>query len=440
MRTRYQWQSLFRRNKIALIALPQMLAASGHTAKGVSMQNFWFCARTTALALVLVCQGAHAEVITDWNLAATNATATIGSPAQARALATAHAAAFDAANAIQPRYTPYLKEFSAPAEASADAAAAAAMYTVLSAMVPTQKATFETAYQAIVNKIAEGDARERGISFGTEIGKAYLEVRSKDGMNTVAEYKPPVGPGQWRPTPPANAPMAVPQLADVVPFTTKDFGFLKVQGPPALDSAAYTRDVEEVSRVGSRNSTLRTADQTASAIFWYISTPVPWEAAARAAAHKLNLGLVESARLFALMNMAGIDAYIACWQIKKKTNFWRPITAIREATNNADPSWEPLLGTPPHSDYPSGHNIYSGATAEVLRQLISSDQLAFGTALMLPTGPLPRSWSSLSEAEKDVMGARIWAGIHFRTADEHGIELGHAIAENAVSSVMRPRN
>ena len=271
------------------------------------------------------------------------------------------------------------------------------------------------------------------------MAKDYLEARSKDGMSATAEFKPPVGTGQWRPTPPSNAPMAVPQLSDVMPFTTKDFGFLKVHGPPALDSAAYARDVEEIRQVGSRNSTTRTADQTASAIFWYIGTPVPWQAAARAAAQKTNLGLVENARLFALMNMAGADAYIACWQIKKKTNFWRPITAIREATNNADPSWEPLLGTPPHPDYPSGHNIYSGAMAEVIRRLIGSDQLSFGTALVLPTGPLPRSWTSLSEAEKDAMGARIWAGIHFRTADEHGIELGHAIAENGVSSTMRPR-
>jgi hypothetical protein len=404
------------------------------------MQNFRLCACTTALAFVFFCSSASADVITEWNVAATNATATIGSPAQARALAVAHAAAFDAVNALQPRFTPYLKEFSGPAGTSADAAAPAAMYTVFLALVPAQKTAFETAYQSIVSKIAEGEARERGISFGNDVGKAYVEARSKDGMSITSEYKPSVGPGQWKPTPPSNAPMAVPQLADVVPFTTKDFGFLKVQGPPPLDSAAYVRDVDEIRQVGSRNSTTRTADQTASAIFWYISTPVPWQAAARAAAQKMNLGLVESARLFALMNMAGADAYIAGWQIKKKANYWRPITAIREAANNSDPSWEPLLGTPPHPDYPSGHNIYSGAMAEVIRRLVGSDQVSFGTALVLPTGILPRNWASLSDAEKDVMGARIWAGIHFRTADEHGIELGHAIAENAVSSVLRPRN
>jgi PAP2 superfamily len=404
------------------------------------MRNFRICARTIALAFVFFYSSASADVITEWNVAATNATATIGSPAQARALAVAHAAAFDAVNAMQPRFTPYLKEFTGPTGASTDAAAAAAMYTVFLALVPAQKTVFETAYQSIVGKIAEGEARERGISFGNDVGKAYVEARSKDGMSVPSEYKPSVGPGQWKPTPPSNAAMAVPQLADVVPFTAKDFGFLKVQGPPALDSAAYARDVDEIRQVGSRNSTTRTADQTASAIFWYISTPIPWQAAARAAAQKMNLGLVESARLFALMNMAGADAYIAGWQIKKKANYWRPITAIREATNNPDPSWEPLLSTPPHPDYPSGHNIYSGAMAEVIRRLVGSDQVSFGTALMLPTGVLPRNWASLSDAEKDVMGARIWAGIHFRTADEDGIELGHAIAENAVSSVLRPRN
>jgi vanadium-dependent haloperoxidase-like protein len=404
------------------------------------MENSRVCARTIALALVFFCSSASADVITEWNVAATNATATIGSPAQARALAVAHAAAFDAVNAMQPRFTPYLKEFNAPTGASADAAAAAAMYTVFLALVPAQKTALETAYLSIVGKIAEGEARERGISFGNDVGKAYIEARSKDGMSVTTEYKPSVGAGQWKPAPPSNASMAVPQLADVVPFTTKDFGFLKVQGPPPLDSAAYARDVDEIRQVGSRNSTTRTADQTASAIFWYISTPAPWQAAGRAAAQKMNLGLVDSARLFALMNMAGADAYIAGWQIKKKANYWRPITAIREAANNPDPSWEPLLGTPPHPDYPSGHNIYSGAMAEVIRRLVGSDQVSFGTALVLPTGVLPRNWASLSDAEKDVMGARIWAGIHFRTADEHGLELGHAIAENAVSSVLRPRN
>ena len=402
------------------------------------MQGIKVFTAAAALALCLASSSAHADVITEWNLAATTATGLIGSPAQARALATAHGAAFEAANAIQPRYAAYLKTLAPPPDTSPDAAAASAMYVVLSTMIPAQRSAFEGAYKSIIGKITEGEAKERGVAFGGEVAKLFLEVRANDGMNATAEYKPLTGPGQWKPTPPAEAPMTLPNLANVLPFTAKAFGFLKVEGPPALDSAAYAGDVDEVRQVGSRNSTTRTADQTASAIFWYITTPVPWQAAARAAAKKINLGLVDSARIFALMNMAGADAYIAGWQIKQKTNFWRPITAIREGIRNPDPSWEPLLGTPPHPDYPSAHSIYSGATAEVIRRLIGIDQLTFSSVLALPTGPLVRSWNSLSEAEKDVMGARIWAGIHFRTADEHGIALGHAIAENAVDTVMRP--
>jgi hypothetical protein len=402
------------------------------------MQGIKVFSAAAALALCLASSSAHADVITEWNLAATTATGLIGSPAQARALATAHGAAFEAANAIQPRYAAYLKTLAPPPDTSPDAAAASAMYVVLSTMIPAQRSAFEGAYKSIIGKITEGEAKERGVAFGGEVAKLFLEVRANDGMNATAEYKPLTGPGQWKPTPPAEAPMTLPNLANVLPFTAKAFGFLKVEGPPALDSAAYAGDVDEVRQVGSRNSTTRTADQTASAIFWYITTPVPWQAAARAAAKKINLGLVDSARLFALMNMAGADAYIAGWQIKQKTNFWRPITAIREGIRNPDPSWEPLLGTPPHPDYPSAHSIYSGATAEVVRRLIGIDQLTFSSVLALPTGPLVRSWNSLSEAEKDVMGARIWAGIHFRTADEHGIALGHAVAENAVDTVMRP--
>lgn len=304
------------------------------------MQGIKVFTAAAALALCLASSSAHADVITEWNLAATTATGLIGSPAQARALATAHGAAFEAANAIQPRYAAYLKTLAPPPDTSPDAAAASAMYVVLSTMIPAQRSAFEGAYKSIIGKITEGEAKERGVAFGGEVAKLFLEVRANDGMNATAEYKPLTGPGQWKPTPPAEAPMTLPNLANVLPFTTKAFGFLKVEGPPALDSAAYAGDVDEVRQVGSRSSTTRTADQTASAIFWYITTPVPWQAAARAAAKKINLGLVDSARLFALMNMAGADAYIAGWQIKQKTNFWRPITAIREGIRNPDPSWD----------------------------------------------------------------------------------------------------
>jgi vanadium-dependent haloperoxidase-like protein len=393
---------------------------------------------TATWFLLSVPMAGRADVITDWNLAATNATANLGPVVQARVLATAHGAAFDAVNAIERRYAPNLREFKPSKNTSADAAAAAALHGVLVTMLPALKNTFDEQLGSTLAKILDGPAKDAGIAFGTQVAQAYVEYRSKDGMTATAEHKAGMNPGQWRPTPPGNAPMAAPQLADVLPFTTKKFDFLQVKGPPALDSAAYARDVDEVRRLGARTSTERNADQTVSAIFWYISTPIPWEAAARAGAQKFEMKLVDSARLFALMNMVGMDAYIAGWQIKRKTSFWRPITAIHEASVNSDALWEPLLTTPPHPDYPSGHNINSGAMAQAIRKLIGTDEIAFSAGLTLPPGALIRNWQSLSEAEKDVMGARIWAGIHFRSADEDGIELGHAIADHAVSAVMRP--
>jgi hypothetical protein len=389
-------------------------------------------------ASVLFSVSARADIVTDWNAVATNATLPIGSIAQSRALATAHGAQFDALNAMEHRYAPYLADFKAPPGASPEAAAAVAMHTALISLVPASKGSFDDTLAAMLAKIPDGNAKNAGIAFGREVAQAHLAERARDGWNGKAEHKPGAGPGQWRPTPPANLPMVAPHAADVIPFTTKNFAFLDVKGPPALDSAAFASDLDEVRRLGARNSTERTGDQTAAAIFWYINTPVPWEAAARAAAQKLNSSMLDNARTLALMNMAGADAYYAAWQIKRRLNFWRPITAIREASNNPDPSWEPLLGTPPHPDYPSGHTINSGAMAQTLRRLTGTDQIAFSALLPLPSGVLPRSWSSLSAAEKDVVGARIWAGIHFRTADEHGMQLGEAIGNRAVDTVMRP--
>jgi hypothetical protein len=232
--------------------------------------------------------------------------------------------------------------------------------------------------------------------------------------------------------------MAAPHVVDVVPFTGKDFAFLQVKGPPALTSADYARDLAEVARLGARGSKERTGDQTLAAIFWSVSTAGPWEAAARAAAAAAKLDLVDSARLFALVNMAGVDGYYAGWQLKRKFNFWRPITAIHESADG-DRAWQPLLTTPAHPDYPSRHTIGSGAMAQAIRKATGLDAVTFSSALGLPTGQLIRSWTSISDAEQDVAGARLWAGIHFRSANEHGLELGHAIADRAADTVMRPR-
>ena len=203
------------------------------------------------------------------------------------------------------------------------------------------------------------------------------------------------------------------------------------------------RDFDDVKRFGARHSTVRTADQTAAAIFWTVQTFVPWNAAARAAALAKRSDVLENARIFALLNMAAADSQIAVFAAKYRLPRWCPVTAIRNAAvlNDArfapDPSWEPLLGTPPQPDYPSAHCAGSGAAEAVLIA-------AFGDRVDLsvthpPVFGVTRTYCSFSQIADEVDDARVWGGIHFRTADVAGRELGRRVGELATKTFPRPR-
>jgi hypothetical protein len=388
-------------------------------------------------ALAPFSAAAMADVVTDWNVTAIDASAQTSTPVQSRALAITHAAVFDAVNAIAGKYKAYVAEVKAPAGASQEAAAAASAHAVLSWLFPSQKGMLDTALTGSLAKVPDGAAKEDGVAVGKQVAEKYIAMRGEDGSARKMDYMPRQGAGQWQPTPPANAPMSVPYWAEVTPFVLKSTAELVAKGPPALDSAEYAKDLDEVRRLGARDSKERTADQTAAAIFWVINTTVPWNAAARATAAAKGTSVIDNARIFALMNMAGADGYIASWAIKKQFGFWRPVTAIRNAAKNPDPNWEPLLNTPAHPDYVSGHCIYSGAAARALQQLFGDNGVTFRATFGGPNG-VTRSYPGFAEAEREVEGARIWGGIHFRTADEHGTALGHQIADLAVQRHMLP--
>ena len=223
---------------------------------------------------------------------------------------------------------------------------------------------------------------------------------------------------------------------------------LRSDGPNALTSAAYAEDFNEVKDLGSLASTSRTADQTAAAIFWQDSGISIWNRVFRALAESERLDGVESARLLAMTNLAGADGSIGCWNDKYYWNFWRPITAIREAASDgnpateADPAWLPLfnptipvsgpqLVTPGFPDHPSGHTCISGAFVHALQAFFGTDRIAF-TAISNKCSPAPcptRSFDRFSEALKEIIGARVWSGIHFRTADVQGAVLGKKVAQ-----------
>jgi len=384
-----------------------------------------------------------------------------------RTFAMVQAAVHDALNAITRRYAAYYFEGPGEAGASPDAAVAAATHTVLGGVVPSfgtpaqrvnALAMVEEAYLAALSRVADGTARTRGMAVGRAAGAAMLALRKDDGATKDAPYTPGTGPGKWRPHPnpdPPNppipnqelargyAPSVLPGWGNVTPFTLVSASQFWLPGPPALTSEVYARDYNEVKRLGGKDSTARTAEQTDMARFWFEGPPA-WNRITRVVAESRGLDAWDSARLLALVNLAMADGYIAGFKIRYVYDFWRPVTAIREGDTDGndatvgDPNWNSLQNTPPVSDYPSTMSLNSGAAAAALAGALGTDKVAFTVTSGPPFPDIKRSFTSFSQAAQDAADSRIYAGIHFRTACEDGLVLGRKIGERTVALYLQP--
>jgi hypothetical protein len=388
-----------------------------------------------AVLLVQLATRAQADVVTEWNVIALNATAVPPNAIlQSRALAIVHGAVYDAVRAIDQKGAAYAADLKAPVGASVDAAVAAAAHGTLVRLAPMQRSMLDAALNASLAKIGDGQGKADGIAIGVQIAEKIVAQRSNDGADAKVTFTPKPGAGLYQLTPPLSMPAILPQWGAVTPFVLRSRSGLEFKGAPAFTSAEFARDFDEVKSVGARNSTTRTADQTAAAIFWTVQTAVPWQAAARAASAAKNLSIAENAKLFALLSMATADSQIVGFEEKYKRPHWRPITAIRAAadldipTLKGEATWEPLLVTPPQPDYPSAHAIFSGAAEAVLRAFFGSDEVKVSVTYPGPFG-MTRSYDKFSEMTEEVDNARVWGGIHFRSADKDGSEVGRKIGE-----------
>ena len=394
--------------------------------------------RTFALsALATICvlpiARARADAVTDWNVVALNATAVPpNSILQSRALAIVHCAIYDAVHAVERKGGAYAIDVEAPAGTSVEAAVVGAAYGSLIRLAPGERPMLDTALNASLAKIADDKARTDGVALGQQIAGKLVELRSTDGAATKVAFTASPGIGLYQPTPPQFLPAILAQWRSVTPFVLRSRSGLDLNGPPAVDSAQFARDFEEVKNVGARHSATRTADQTAAAIFWTVQTAVPWHAAARAASAARALSLPQNARLFALLAAATADSQIVAFGEKYRRPHWRPITAIRAAAElkigllKGDIGWEPLLVTPPHPEYPSAHAAFSGAAEAVLRGFFGSDDVDVSVTAPGSFG-VTRRYRKFSELTAEVDNARVWGGIHFRSADTDGSEVGRKI-------------
>jgi hypothetical protein len=322
----------------------------------------------------------------------------------------------------------------------------------------------------VVGTHASQAAVASGVAWGQTVADAILAWRSTDGF---APAPPPFTGaavvGTWRPTPPAFAPGAVPQLAYTAPWVIAAPSQFRPAGPPALTSARYTQDFNEVKTIGNVSSTVRTPEQTVYSWFWNSgSASYIWNNLAVSLInrtdndgrknshdddrdfdgewrHGRHNSTLKNARLFALLNVAIADAAIGCWEAKYTYVFWRPVTAIAEAAadgnpaTTADSTWAPLFATPAHPEYPSGHSCLSSAAGAVL-----ADTFGERTRFTVESDAMPgitRSFRSFSSALEEVKNARIYAGIHFRSATDDGQAIGASVGryvlDNAAQRVDR---
>ena len=401
------------------------------------------------LALGVATTPASADVVQDWNIQLLRVPAAVGPP-QARLLAIMHVAVHDAINSITGDYETYGPRVNAPFGASPAAAGAAAAHLVLMTLVPSNmiptNPDYDGALEASLANIPEPE-RTLGVKVGREAAGNILALRQKDGFTTVVPYTPGTGPGAWVPTLPLFAPALLPGLGQVVPFALHRGDQFRPDGPPALTSEEYAADLNEVQLIGDANGEAlghRTHAESATARFWLGNSIPIFQQIARKISADRGLDLSEDARFFALLSIAGADAYIAAWDAKYAYNFWRPVTAVRQADGDGnpatigDPNWLPLGPTPPFPDYVSGHTTYTGAFVHVLERLFGRNPYTYTVVnLGVPAGEQMRTYTSIGALSDEMIEARILAGIHFRTADRDGDRLGRQVAQFALTHVLR---
>lgn len=408
----------------------------------------------SAFAVLLAAAAATAQdPVLDWNRIALDAIRATNTPppAASRSLAILHCALHDAVNGIVGGYDQYLVPPMATPAADPRAAAIAAAHDVLVVLFPARAAVLDKEHNAQLAAIPNGPGKSNGIGWGQFVGQVSLVTRIGDGSATTVSYPGSNLPGMWRPTISFGGivrPALSPQWGSVRPFAMTSNTQFAPPPPPDLASFQYGIETLHVQYYGSRSNSLRTPDQTQIASFWAYgpgtaTPPGHWNQAAQSVARKTPRSLSEHARTFALLNIALADAAICSWQCKYVFGLWRPITAIPLADTdgnpltNSDPNWMPWLETPPFPEYTSGHSTFSGAAAAVLTSAYGANR-----AFVVESDDLPgvvRSYASFTDAAWESGMSRIYGGIHFYSANVHGLLTGWSIGTWAVGQKLRPR-
>ena len=410
-----------------------------------------------------------ASGVTHWNrLAATTLVAIPGPnggapPAFQINMGIVQGAVYDAVNAIGPKqHRPYLLNKRTGAKASVDAAVATAAYDVLAALVSSAPerapfpgragllSTLSTEYAASLGAIEDKSFKRQGVEIGHAAAKAMLDAREGDGRFGPSAWVPNAMPGHWQPLLNATGQQILdptPWAGDVEPFFMDRSSQFRSAPPPALDSQQWANEFNEVKALGRATGSTRTADQTYVARWWQSAPVLSWNEVARQLITRTDLDAAGSARLLALQNLSAADAAINCWNDKYHFDFWRPWNAVPRAAEDGradtapDPTWTALL-TAPYPEWVSGHNCLDGAHVAVLQLFFGDDPTGgpfqITSTFVNPGGPAVREFETFSQPLAELIEARIWAGLHYRTGDVEGQRLGRNVAAYGVANYLQP--
>lgn len=357
-------------------------------------------------------------------------------------LAYMQAAVYDALVAIEGGYQPYNLAVIADPTASRDAAVAAAAYTVLKHYLPTEP-TLDGKYADALAAIPNSPEKTAGIAIGLDAANAIIALRTGDGLLASTGYTVPApGPGVWEPTmmlPGGGAaPPVDPWMAELQPFLRATPEQYRPAPPPALNDPQYLLDLAEVKAIGGAMSISRTLEQTEVAVFWTTNMVIQTNQAYRQIAANRNLNLIETARLMALGNMAATDSLIATFDAKYIYNFWRPVTAIQHTNPDGSYSattvntWMPAVMTPNFPEYVAGHGSFISAQAEVYTTIFGTPNIEVDLESTV-TGSV-RHFATAADLRTEIVNARTWGGLHFRTSSELAVAMGQQMVVDAVAT------
>jgi len=385
-----------------------------------------------ALGLLTAASCAWADVVSDSNARAAEITSkNPATPVAVRTMAIVQVSVFEAANAITRRYPASRLNVTAAPGASVDAAVAAATRTALLKLMPVQQAAIDADYQTALRVVPDSRAKADGIAVGEQAATAIVASCADDGAVAPNTYRPYATAGVYVPT----AFPAVPHWGKRRPWVMTSGNQFRPGPPPSLTSAVWKRDFEEIKAIGAMNSSKRTPEQAAIARFWEATAPAVYWPIARSVATAPGRDVTDNARLLAMAAMAMDDALIAVFDAKYTFNFWRPVTAIRNADGDArDSAWTPFIDTPMHPEYPCAHCILSASLGAVLRAEIGDGPAPKLSSSSSTASGAIRTWNTVDDFMQEVALARIYDGVHYRNSTEVGTAMGLKVGELVVKT------